>query len=273
MPAVDYYNVRWMDVDLAMPSALSAGRVDAQLILKLEGPGGVISENAYDVLVASREWADGAIAAGLAQAVLFDPAGKCQDLKMARLAALTDLPGRPEKLLIIATLDPVKTPEELAAIRRFAEAGGRILILQGGKNAASLLPEQIRGWQGRIGEIVTAHIPESPVFAGLEWRDLAWFELGPGNIPQACRGYYEVNRNRPEVTVLADHVGIHGYLQNPQDFSAVAGCPLLEVRLGKGRLILCEMCVDARGYDPVARRLLGNLVASLLEDGSGKGHP
>ena len=273
VPAVDYYNVRWMDVDLAMPSALSAGRVDAQLILKLEGPGGVISENAYDVLVAGRDWADGAIAAGLAQAILFDPAGKCQDLKMARLAALTDLPGRPEKLLIIATLDPVKTPEELAAIRRFAEAGGRILILQGGKTAASLLPEQIRGWQGRIGEIVTAHIPESPVFAGLEWRDLAWFELGPGNIPQACRGYYEVNRNRPEVTVLADHVGIHGYLQNPQDFSAIAGCPLLEVRLGKGRLILCEMCVDARTDDPVARRLLGNLVASLLEDDQGKGRP
>ncbi|MGB7158305.1 MAG: hypothetical protein WBD40_09590 [Tepidisphaeraceae bacterium] len=41
------------------------------------------------------------------------------------------------------------------------------------------------------------------------------------------------------------------------------GAPLVEIRLGKGVVIASEMRLSARGRDPIAERLLANIVNYL----------
>jgi hypothetical protein len=41
--------------------------------------------------------------------------------------------------------------------------------------------------------------------------------------------------------------------------------PFFEVKVGAGRVIVCEMCVSAGTADPIARRFAANLFAWLIE--------
>ena len=112
-------------------------------------------------------------------------------------------------------------------------------------------------------------VPESPVFDGIEPLDLSWFELGPRTTPLACTGTWEVNRRRPELETLAHQCDFHGQtlfgpgVQEP--FFNFAGAPLVEVRLGKGILIASEMVLAAKDRDPIAGRVLNNLL-KILQD-------
>jgi hypothetical protein len=111
-------------------------------------------------------------------------------------------------------------------------------------------------------------IPESRVFSEIEPLDLSWFERGAGNIPLACTGVYQVNR-QPEITCLASTVDIHGYLRTPEDVVRVSGSPLVELRAGKGTILASEMLLEADFRDPIAGRLLSNLIHYLRDGGNG----
>jgi hypothetical protein len=52
-----------------------------------------------------------------------------------------------------------------------------------------LFPEQVKHFRACPGEIASMHLPESPVFNGLESLDLAWFELKRGPNSQGMSGY------------------------------------------------------------------------------------
>jgi hypothetical protein len=85
--------------------------------------------------------------------------------------------------------------------------------------------------------------------------------MGRDNIPKACSGAYKVNWLRNDLTVLAYCMDRHGYLKRPEQMSEYGGSPLLQIQLGKGALIASEMELDSE--DPVAKRLLGNLLGLL----------
>jgi hypothetical protein len=266
VPGVAHYQNQWLDVDFVMPKQLPEPRMDVRLTLALEGPAGVLSENGYDVLLASREWAMGALEQPLPQTVVFDPKGLYPDLKATRVSSLKDVAGHSVRRLVIADLSAARAPD-FEAVRNFAEQGGQVLILGAGKALLKLLPDQIRGFKAKQGEIVTMHVPESPLFAGLAWGDLAWFEMGEGQVPQACRGVYQVDRSRKDVEILADQCDIHGYLKQPGDVLDYSGSPLLEVKLGAGLILVSELQLGVRSVDPVAGRLLGNMALWLTGQG------
>ena len=262
VPPVAYYANQWLDVDIAMPW-LTVPRNDARLNLTLEGSAGLLSENSYDVLLASRSWATGFLDRDLPQTAIFDPKGLYPELKAIPLKSLKEISRVQPTRLIIADLAPFKEPD-LAIVRQFVQQGGAVLILGAGKTLQNLLPDRILGFKAKKGEIVTMHVPESPVFSGLAWRDLAWFEMGAGQIPQACRGVYQVDRIRQDTAILADQCDIHGYLKQPGDVLEYSGSPLVEIKLGGGRILASEMNLGARNSDPVAGRLLANMVGWLV---------
>ncbi len=99
---------------------------------------------------------------------------------------------------------------------------------------------------------------------GLEALDLSWFELGAKTIPTACSGGYAIDRGRDDVVALADSCDFHGYLKKEQDIVKFSGVPLVEMDLGKGRVVASEMTLEAAPSDPIARRLLGNLLHLLM---------
>jgi hypothetical protein len=107
------------------------------------------------------------------------------------------------------------------------------------------------------------HVPESPVFDGLDLLDLAWFELGEGRLPRACRGVYQIESQRADTSMLAEVVDIHGYLKTPADLAKYSGTPLVHLEAGKGRLIASEMMLFEAPQDPIAGRLFANLIKTL----------
>jgi beta-galactosidase len=158
---------------------------------------------------------------------------------------------------------PGPPPEAKIELQRFIMQGGNVLMLHPGDSLAKLFPEQIKAFTRKDGEIVTMHVPESPVFAGIQPLDLAWFELGGRRVPIACAGIYQIAEGRKDTTALASQFDIHGYLQTASDVEKMSGCPLVEIRLGKGRLLASELCLELGDNDPIARRVLMNLIEYL----------
>jgi hypothetical protein len=63
--------------------------------------------------------------------------------------------------------------------------------------------------------------------------------------------------------MLAEVVDIHGYLRVPADLAKYSGTPLLQLNDGKGKVIASEMMLFEAPQDPIAGRLLSNLVRTL----------
>lgn len=265
---VAYYANRWVDVAFEMPKELPAPRTEAQLVLKLSGDGRVDSENAYDLTLATREWATrGKLLEGRRIGV-FDPAGKwaaslresgCEVVPVTKLG---ELDSAKFKTLIVA--DPGSaTPAGYDRIKAFAQRGGRVLLSRNHKHVKSLLPDQVMSFNSRQGEeIVTMNIPESPVFDGILPGDMSWFEVTQPKVPMAATGFFHLRRERPELDVLAETSRIHGYLQ-PGSRDSFGGSPVFEVKTGDGAILVSEMLLDAAEVDPIAGRLMTNMIHHL----------
>ncbi|MCW3062161.1 MAG: glycosyl hydrolase family 2, partial [Capsulimonas sp.] len=262
--SVPYYSNMWLDVNLKMPASLPSPRVDAQLVLTLEAGGRTLSTNRYDVILATREWAD----APATNAVVFDPGARMASALQGRnLRAIVSLDNLDltTPLIVGDPGDLVRDPEARTKLTAFVNDGGRVLLWKPGADLVKLFPDQVKTFQKAEGEMVTMHVPESPVFDGLETLDMAWFEMGQGHVPYVSEGRYHIDRARTDVRALADQCDIHAYLKTPQDVGDVSGTPLVEIRVGAGRILASEMMLDRAGDDPIAGRLLSNLLRDLAE--------
>lgn len=259
-PPVAYYANEWMDVTFKMPETLSTPRVDAKLVLKYNVGGKVVSENTYDLLLASREWSEGDNSNPIIQ--VFDPGKKLGDLFAGRKTEVigADLEGG--KLAVIADLDEfVKVMGGIDKLVGFVEAGGHAMLLHPGKALVKYFPDQIKSYRSVKGEIVSLAIPESPLFNGIEPLDLAWFEMGKGNLPYACSGTWQIDRTCNDVSAPAHQCDLHSPTPTRETIYQIAGAPLVEIRLGKGVIIASEMMLSAKDVDPVAGRLMSNMIA------------
>jgi Glycosyl hydrolases family 2, sugar binding domain/Glycosyl hydrolases family 2/Glycosyl hydrolases family 2, TIM barrel domain len=266
VPAVDYYSNHWFDVDFQMPTNLPLPRVDAKLVISLGANGQVLGKNDYDVVIATHEWALPKVSEPLA---VFDPHEKSKST-LAGLPIRQVSPGNipQEKLLIVGDLvAALKQPNETAELKKYVEQGGRLLLLQPGASLCDFLPDFVKSYRATKGEVVNMVVPESAVFDGIEPLDLAWFELGSRKTPLACAGTWEVNRACPEIEPLADQCDFHTQIlfgsEKQLPFFNIAGAPLVEIHLGKGMVIASEMVLDAQDKDPIAARLLRNILDTL----------
>lgn len=155
-------------------------------------------------------------------------------------------------------------PAAAGSLRKHVAQGGSALVFNSGPLLAKMFPDLVRGYLKGSGENATMRVPESPVFDGLDPLDLSWWELGPGQLPRVCLGSHQVVSGGNGLEILAEVVNTHGYLREPSDFNRVSGSPLFEIRSGSGRWIACElMLLEAAPFDPIAMRLLSNLLADL----------
>jgi hypothetical protein len=265
-PPVPYYSNRSFTVAFKMPSDVAGGRVDAKLVLTYTANGRVASVNNYDIVVATRDWAEsGAKAAGEIQ--VFDPSGEAGTLldgyKTAPVSSLQGLSSS-EPLVVGKLADVLKDSAAGDALKAYVQQGGRVLLLHPGADLKTLFPDFIKSYHSTVGEIVAMETPESPVFDGIEPLDTAWFEMGHGQIPYACSGTYEVNRDQPGVDTLAGQCDFHSDIK-PGTFFKIAGAPIVEIHVSSGVVLASEMMYSARNADPIADRLLGNALAYLSQ--------
>ncbi len=265
VPSVPYYANQWVDLSIELPTMLPSPRSDSLLVLRLESSGTMLSENEYDITLATAAWAEKGLKKR-GHTALFDPNGHAPELLMKhgvqRIASLDSL--RPCQALIVSDSEEVlQSSRNMDRLRRFAQDGGKVLLLNAGTCLPTMFPDQIKNYRTCEGEIATMHLPESPVFEGIEPLDLAWFESGKRNVPRVCRGVYDINSLRTDVSTLAEVVDMHGYLHQPEDVVHVSGSPLAELRIGRGVVIASEMMFETASDDPIAGRLLSNLIQSL----------
>lgn len=269
VPSVDYYTNRWLDVMFTTPKNLPTPRVDGQLVLRLESNRRVLSENNYDVVIATPEWADEGLARNDSLR-LWNPGNGI-------VHGLADIPVREinsigalnsTNVLIVGNLDGAGlTSIEANQLKTFLSQGGRVLMLHPRQALPELFPDQIATYESKEGEIVTMHIPESPVFSGIEPLDIAWFDRGQRRLPIACSGVYQIVAGRDDTTALACQCDIHAYLKDTSEITKYSGSPLVEIQYGEGRLIASEMNFESDKNDPISRRILINIINNLTARG------
>lgn len=266
-PQVGYYSNLWGRFTLSIPETVPSPRLDATLKLLLVVDGVIQSSNSYDITIGTRAWAE----EGLKHPIAIYGAKNIAQLPISGRELTSFQDAKIEEVVIVPDADSVlgnsKTEGEL---RRFLVSGGTALLLHAGARLSSLFPDQVKSFRPCPGEIVSMNIPESPVFDGLDPLDLAWFELGEGSLPRACRGVYQIDSRRPDIDMLAEVIDIHGYLKTPADLAKYRGSPLVEIAAGKGKVIASEMMLLEAPHDPIARKLLANIVNALRAHRAGE---
>lgn len=265
-PPVAYYANEWQQMEIPVPATLPTPRTDAVLVLRLLQGSDVIGGNEYELTLATRSWASG----GLPEVDLYDPFGTAplplrQSTNTHKLESLNSL--SPRRALVIADADQVLARASAAQhLQGFTAAGGSVLLLHPRAQLSALFPSHVSTYRAVEGESVWMSIPESPAFQGIAPLDLCWFQAGAGAVPQACSGVYRVNHPNPAAIPLAEVVDRHGYLKKTEDVVNFSGSPLVELRPGRGVALGCEMQLEAAGEDPVAAKLLTNLLKHLADN-------
>jgi hypothetical protein len=161
------------------------------------------------------------------------------------------------------------TAQELAQLKEAAGKGAKLLFLDAGKVAKYLYPEYILGsFAPTEGDIANMDIPESPVFNELELLDLRYFNNNKREVPVVCNAALSVLRGA-NVDILAKHIKIHGYVNGEMEqraayMSRIQGATLVKIK-ENGTAILSTLSLEKGITDPVAGRLLKNILADLLK--------
>ncbi|AQQ70440.1 Beta-galactosidase [Limihaloglobus sulfuriphilus] len=259
---LEYYQTAKQKVSIKLPSKLPELRVDCRLTLTVISQDVLISENEYDITAAQKDWAMGSGAnTSLTYYMLEGDANARRLLDFYGLNAVDvqspkELVGR-KSVLIIGGFENMPLSYEKTA--DFVASGGNAILLNNGPAVVRLFPDKVLAYKNYRHEIVTMNYDESKVFDGIEPLDIAWFSDGR-NVPYTAGGRYTIDRFSNDIKALAETLEWHGYLNSPLDYKKIGGCPLFTLRHGKGRVIAAQIRTDAIEFDPVASRLILNIL-------------
>lgn len=271
MPAVEYYGRKYIEPAITIPANLPADKVYGKLRLSLKAGGREISKNEYDLTLARREWNKNKVSSSTKIAIL-DADGMAATLAALGINATTvssvkELFGRRVKadVRIISGLKDC-TDAEAAELRAHHTAGGRLVFLNSKEVAQKVFPEYIEGWIiPTEGDIVVMERDDAPVFDGIGVLDLRYFNNNRREIPLACTATLKAPRCEA-VTELAGQMKIHAYIDGgkPEDrirrIESMRGLTLMQIAGGKGKSLVSTMCTEKALTDPIAGRLLVNII-------------
>lgn len=162
------------------------------------------------------------------------------------------------------------TDEEKELIRSYQSRGGKLLLLNSKEVAKNIYPEHITGWIiPTEGDIVNMERNDAPVFDGIDVLELRYFNNNKREIPLACNATLKTNRNE-NLIELAGQMKIHAYIDGgkPEDrirkIDSMRGFTLLQIKDGKGLATVSTMCTEKADTDPIAGKLLVNMISDLL---------
>lgn len=271
-PAVPYYGRTSIEPEILLPATLDGDRIRARLELELYDADRLLSRNRYELTLGRRSWNR---MTPTREIRLLDGDGMSETLAglripFRRVASIGELiEGDPRHTVCVISGTATCTAAETAAIRAFQQRGGRLLLLNAKELARSLYPEYITGWiLPSEGDIVVMEREEDAAFDGLEPLDLRYFNDGRRAMPKACNATLKAVRHS-NVTELASQMKIHGYIDGgtPEDriakVESLRGLTLLRIADGAGRTLISTLCTEKSMTDPVAGRLLVNLLTDL----------
>ena len=288
LPDVRYFAAVSRRLTIPVPSMLATGSYT--LRGTLASGSKVLSHNETPLWVAARGFAGRATSLAR-RVVLLDPRGNAGGalsklgIPHATVANAERLDPSRDALIVAAG---AATAANAAALRAFAEAGGRVLVLAPDSAGTDLgwLPVPLGarsaaldhgvvypgGRPFRQGMAVNPERPDHPALAGIDrdrlflWSDpTGWSEARPGfpTVYPVTAGFAPTGAaDLTKMDVLANYD--HG----------LEGLALVEETSGSGRVLVSAFGLVPRvGLDPVAERLLVNLVRYVAGDSLAEPHP
>jgi beta-galactosidase len=274
LPSVAHSGRQWISPSISIPNNLSQVKTSGKLILELTENGKVVSSNEYKLLFAQKTWVKSAIKDKKIVLVDFNDMKKSLDfieVKNLVTVNVSDALKLKSDLLILSGLDQEKNVSisEINSIKNYIAKGGKVLLLGSEKVAKLMYPEYITGWiVPTEGDIANLEIPESSIFNGIDELELRYFNNNKREIPTICSVSFKVNRD-PKLELLASQTKIHGYINGEMDersesMKMMKGYPLLKLT-NNGSIIISTMSVSKTTTDPIAGRLLLNMINNLIK--------
>lgn len=274
IPAVKHYARYYAEPDIQLPANLPTDKTKAKLVLKLTENGLPISANEYELLLTNKEWNVGQVDSNKKIVLLdkdntktvfdflninYQPISSIKELLNSKLKA---------DLCVISGLTAC-TDEEKELIRAYQSKGGKLLFLNSKEAVKAIYPEYITGWIiPTEGDIVIMERNDAPVFNDIDVLELRYFNNNKREIPQACTATLKVHRHK-NVTELAGQMKIHAYIDGgkPEDrierIESMRGLTMLQIADGKGEAMISTMCTEKATTDPVAGKLVVNMINCL----------
>lgn len=274
IPAVAHYGREWVSPKITIPQNLPAPRVDGKLLLTLVQDGKTVSENSYDVLLMSKAAINANTLSGNKIAVLdlnktISPSLDYLGVKYNASSSLADLLKQKADVYILSGLDSLNTDATATKqIRQLISGGANVLVSRSGNFSHQLYPEYIRGTLKSNGEVMSMDIPESGIFNGLEPLDTRLFTNNKREMPAVISGAFRITRN-PKLEAPASFTKVHAYLPGQSEervalIDGIRGYPIVKIKDG-GNAILSELLVEKATTDPVAAKLLVNMLKELTK--------
>jgi beta-galactosidase len=274
LPSIEVYGREWVSPKITIPKNLAQSRIYGKLLLSLVENGKQVSENSYDLLFETRNGLDANKLAGK-KIIAFDPGKKISStldflgIKYAAAPSLADAVKQSADIYILSGLDTTNTSAaEVANLRKLIANGGKVFISNSGNFGHMLYPEYIRSVVNENGEIMMMDIPESDVFNGIEPLDTRYFNNNKRESPAVTTGAFRINRS-PNLEALASFISVHAYLSGPinarmNQLDKIKGFPIVRIK-DNGNVLLSEVQVGKANTDPVAAKLLVNMLSDLAK--------
>lgn len=272
IPPVGHYERKYIEPDMLVPENLPEDKVNARLLLRLTENGLTVSENEYSLLLASKDWT-GSREAG--RPVLLENGAETEQvLESLGIGSLTvrtveEMADSSEGNVCIVSGMKDISGDGIAVLRSFIAEGGKVLFLNSAEIAAKVFPEIIKDVvTPKDGDIVCMERDDHPVFEGIGVLDLRYFNNNRREIPDACNAVLKTERDS-DMVELAGHMDIHAYINGKEmseriaEIESLRGLTMIQINEGKGKCIVSTMCTEKGGTDPVAGRLLVNMMKIL----------
>ncbi|MBQ8522017.1 MAG: glycoside hydrolase family 2 [Bacteroides sp.] len=275
-PAVAYYGRKYIEPAIQIPTLLPADKINAKLKLELVEAGKTLSVNEYDLVLATPQWNQEQVAKDKKILVL-DKDGIADKLNFLQVdyqlvSSVKELVEAKKKadLCIVSGLTAC-TETEKEQLRTYQAKGGRLLLLNSKEVAKEVYPEYITGWIiPTEGDIVVMERNDASVFKDIDILELRYFNNNEREIPLACTATLKTVRHE-QVKELASQMKIHAYIDGgkPEDrikrIESMRGLTLLQITDGKGVATVSTMCTEKADTDPIAGKLLVNMINDLLK--------
>ncbi len=273
-PAVAHSGRQWISPSISIPANLQQVKTSGKLILELNENGKAISTNEYKLLFAQKSWVKSSVKDKKIILVDFNDMKKSLDFIGINSSVVPNVSNAlklKSDLLIVSGLDQEKNVSlpEINAIKNYIAKGGKVLLLGSEMVAKLMYPEYITGWiVPTEGDIANLEIPESSIFDGIDELELRYFNNNKREIPTICTASFKVNRN-PKLELLASQTKIHGYIkgemnERSESMKMIKGYPLLKIT-DNGTIIISTMSVDKATTDPIAGKLLLNIINNVMK--------
>lgn len=271
IPEVGHYSRYWLTPEIIIPDDFEGDRLDGKLTLSLVQNGTKISQNDYDLLFAKKSWAQ-PVGIEKKKIVVVDfsknttPVLDFINVQYTTVPTIEKAFHKKADLYIISGIEEVSnlTEKDFELIRENFNKGNKILMLNTGKKATEIFPKYISNYLEKPLETAHMDIPESKIFNDIKFMDLRYFNDNKGEKPLVYKGLIQVYKKDGIISLVSgcEHKYARGDDQRAQ-LLTMKGFPVISIE-DEGKVIISEMMLDKGLNDPVAAKILSNMIVDLI---------